>query len=136
MSEDLLLRKVLGENSVIAIVGLSNKPHRDSYVVGEYLQHHGFRIVPVNPMCDEILGETCYDSLEAVPMKIDMVDCFRRSELMPDIARSAVAIDAKCLWLQLGLRNDEARSIAEAAGLDVVEDKCTKIEYARLYDNN
>lgn len=136
VSEDILLRNILGESRVIAIVGLSNKPHRDSYAVGAYLQQHGFRIIPVNPRCDEILNEPCYESLEALPMKVDMVDCFRRSESIPDIARSAVAIGAKCLWMQLGVRNEEARSIAEAAGLDVVEDKCTKIEYARLINNN
>lgn len=133
MPELSLINKVLNETRVIAVVGLSNKPHRDSYRVAQYLQHQGLRIVPVNPMCDDILGEPCYDSLEDLPMQIDMVDCFRRSELIPDIARSAVTIGAKCLWMQLGIVNDEARAIAQDAGLDVIIDKCTKIEHQRLY---
>lgn len=133
MSEITLLRKVLSENRVIAIVGLSDKPHRPSYFVGKYLKDHGFTIVPVNPTVDEILGEKSYASLEELPMQVDMVDCFRRSEQMPDLARSAVTIGAKCLWMQLGVVNDEAKQIAEAADLDVIMDRCTKIEYARLF---
>ncbi len=132
MPETSLLKKIFNETSVIAIVGLSDKPHRDSFVVGDYLQRNGFTIVPVNPKCEEILGEKCYDSLEALPMAVDMVDCFRRSEQMPALARAAVAIGAKCLWMQLGILNEEAKTIAETAGLDVVENLCTKIEHARL----
>lgn len=133
MSDITLLRKVLSENRVIAIVGLSDKPHRPSYFVGKYLKDHGFTIVPVNPTVDEILGEKSYASLEDLPMQIDMVDCFRRSEQMPDLARSAVAIGAKCLWMQLGVVNQEAKQIAENEDLDVIMDRCTKIEYARLF---
>lgn len=133
MSDITLLRKVLSENRVIAIVGLSDKPHRPSYFVGKYLKDHGFTIVPVNPTVDEILGEKSYASLEDLPMQIDMVDCFRRSNQMPDLARSAVAIGAKCLWMQLGVVNEEAKEIANANGLDVIMDRCTKIEYARLF---
>ncbi len=131
-----LLQKVLSESHVIAIVGLSNKPHRDSYRVADYLQQQGFSIVPVNPGCDEILGEKCYGSLDELPMQIDMVDCFRRSEYMPAIARSAVAIGAKCLWMQLGIVSEEAQRIAETAGMDVIADRCTKIEYERLFVNH
>ncbi|MFK7732475.1 MAG: CoA-binding protein [Pseudomonadales bacterium] len=133
MSDIILLRKVLSENRIIAIVGLSDKPHRPSYLVGKYLKDHGFTVVPVNPTVDEILGEKSYASLEDLPMQIDMVDCFRRSEQMPDLARSAVAIGAKCLWMQLGVMNEEAKQIAQAQGLDVIMDRCTKIEYARLF---
>ena len=133
MADITLLRKVLSENHTVAIVGLSDKPHRPSYFVGKYLKEHGFTIIPVNPMCEEILGEKSYPTLEAIPVQVDMVDCFRRAEQMPDLARSAVAIGAKCLWMQLSVISEEAKTIAEAAGLDVVMDRCTKIEYARLF---
>ena len=133
MADTALLRRVLSENKVIAIVGLSDKPHRPSYFVGKYLKEHGFTIIPVNPARDEILGEKSYSSLEHIPVPVDMVDCFRRSEQMPELARSAVAIKAKCLWMQLSVVSEEAKTIAEDAGLDVVMDRCTKIEYARLF---
>lgn len=133
MADIALLRRVLSENKTVAIVGLSNKPHRPSYFVGKYLKEHGFTIIPVNPTCDEILGEKSYVSLEAIPGSVDIVDCFRRAEQMPDLAHSAVAIGAKCLWMQLSVISEEAKAIAEAAGLDVVMDRCTKIEYARLF---
>ena len=133
MADIAHLRKVLTQNKVIAMVGLSDKPHRPSYFVGKYLQEHGFQIVPVNPVKQTILGEPCYPTLEDIPFKVDMVDCFRRSELIPPLARSAVAIGAKCLWMQLSVINEEARDIAEAAGLDVVMDRCPKIEYARIF---
>ena len=133
MADIALLRRVLSENKIVAIVGLSDKPHRPSYFVGKYLQEHGFTIIPVNPTRDEILGEKSYPSLEAIPGSVDIVDCFRRAEQMPDLARSAVAIGAKCLWMQLSVVSEEAKAIAEAGGLDVVMDRCTKIEYARLF---
>lgn len=133
MADTDLLKKVLSECHVIAIVGLSDKPHRASYRVGEYLQENGFKIVPVNPTKKEILGEQCYPTLEDIPFKIDMVDCFRRSEMIPPLAHSAVAIGAKCLWMQLEIINEEAKTIAEAAGLDVIMDRCPKIEHARIF---
>lgn len=133
MADTALLRRVLSDNKIVAIVGLSNKSHRPSHVVGKYLKEHGFTIIPVNPGHTEILGEPCYPSLEAIPGPVDMVDCFRRAEQMPELARSAVAIGAKCLWMQLAIINEEAKAIAEAGGLDVVMDRCTKIEYERLF---
>jgi predicted CoA-binding protein len=117
----------------VAIVGLSDQWHRPSNFVGKYLQHLGWRVVPVNPRYPQILGEKSYARLEDIPFAVDMVDVFRKSEDLPPIARSAVAIGAKCLWQQLGVANAEADAIARAAGLDSVMDRCVKIEYARLF---
>ncbi len=115
----------------IAVVGLSDIPARSSYGVARYLQQQGFRIIPINPNLAEVLGEKCYASLRDVPDKIDMVDCFRRSEEIVPIAHDAIAVGAQCLWMQIGVINHQAAKIAEAAGLKVVLNKCTKIEYAR-----
>ena len=97
------------------------------------MQEHGFRIIPVNPKYNEILGERCYPNLTSIPDKIDIVDVFRKSEDCAPIAKDAAAIGAKALWLQIGVMNDEARQIAEAAGMDFVQNRCVKIEYARLF---
>jgi uncharacterized protein len=115
----------------IAIVGLSDNPMRPSHEVARYLQQQGFRIIPVNPKLTEVLGEKCYASLREVPDKIDMVDCFRRSEEMLPIAQDAAEIGAACLWMQIGIINHAAAKIAEDAGLKVVLDKCIKIEHRR-----
>jgi predicted CoA-binding protein len=96
------------------------------------MQDHGYRIIPVNPNCSEILGQKCYPGLTAIAEPVGIVDCFRRASEMVPIARDAVAIGAKVLWIQLGIRNDEAASIASGAGLDVVVDRCVKIEHARI----
>jgi uncharacterized protein len=125
------IKAIFKDCKTIAIVGLSDNPARPSYGVARYLQQQGFRIIPVNPKLTEVLGEKCYATLRAVPDKIDMVDCFRRSEEMVPIAEDAVAIGAKCLWMQIGVINYVAAKIATDAGLKVVLDKCTKIEYAR-----
>lgn len=134
------LRRVLGECHVIAVVGLSAQWHRPSYFAARYMQQHGYRIVPVNPGYQEVLGERCYPSvteaakaLAAEGVKIDMVDCFRKSEDIPPIADEAIAIGARCLWMQLGIENAQAARKAEAAGLDVVANRCVKIEHARLF---
>jgi hypothetical protein len=97
------------------------------------MQEHGYRIVPVNPRYDEVLGERCWPSLAAIPFKVDMVDVFRRTADVPPIAREAIAIGARCLWQQLGVVSAEADSLARAAGLDSVADRCVKIEHARLF---
>jgi uncharacterized protein len=131
ITSEIEIRQIFRDCKTIAIVGLSDNPARPSYGVACYLQQQGFRIIPVNPKLNEVLGEKCYASLRDVPDKIDMVDCFRRREEMAPIARDAVAVGAKCLWMQIGVINLEAAKIAEAAGLKVVLDKCTKIEYAR-----
>ena len=128
------LRKILIQTKVIAVVGLSANWWRPSFFAAKYMQDHGYRIIPVNPNYEEILGEPCYPSLEDIPkdIEVDMVDLFQRSEMTPPLARSAVSIGAKVLWLQLGVRNDEAAGLAVAGGLDVVMDRCVKIEHGRL----
>ncbi len=130
--DDNTVREMLQEAKTIAVVGLSAKPQRDSHMVAAYLQKHGFRIIPVNPAESEILGETSYPDLEAIPEPVDIVDVFRRSEFVPEIARAAQAIGAKVLWLQLGVRHDQAADQARRAGLLVVQDRCLKVEHARL----
>lgn len=133
MSELATLRQVLKENRTIAVVGLSADWNRPSYFAAKYMQERGYRIIPVNPKYPEILGEKCYPDLKSIPEPVDIVDVFRKPEDCVPIAREAVAIGAKVLWLQLGVINEEARQIAEAAGLTVIEDRCVKIEYARLF---
>jgi len=129
------LRHILGTCRTIAVVGLSPQWHRPSFFAAKYMQAHGYRIVPVNPMASEILGERCYASLTAAAADhhIDMVDCFRKSEDIPPLAEEAIAIGAKCLWMQLGVVNEAAAAHARAAGLSVVMDRCVKIEHARLF---
>ena len=133
MSDISTLRTVLKSCHTLAVVGLSAEWHRPSYFAAKYMQEHGYRIIPVNPKYPEILGEKCYPSLAAIPEPVDMVDVFRKPEDCPPIAREAVAIGAKVLWLQLGVVSPEAQAIAQAAGLTVVMDHCVKIEYARLF---
>ena len=134
------LRRILGACRTIAVVGLSPQWHRPSFFAAKYMQEHGYRIVPVNPTAPEILGQPCYPSVTAAAealaaqgVKIDMVDCFRRTEDIPPIADEAIAIGAKCLWQQIGVVNEEAAAKARAAGLDTVMDRCVKIEHARLF---
>jgi predicted CoA-binding protein len=127
------LRRILKENRVIAMVGISAHWYRPSYFAAKYLQEHGYRVIPVNPSYHEVLGETCYPSLKAIPEPVDVVDCFRKSEEIPAIAADAIAIGAKVLWLQIGVINDAAAEEARAAGLDAVMNRCMKIEHARLF---
>jgi predicted CoA-binding protein len=133
MDDITTLRRILRNNHTLAIVGLSANWYRPSYFAAKYMQEHGYRVIPVNPMYDAVLGEKCYKSLRDIPEKVDIVDCFRKSEEIPSLAADAIAIGAKVLWMQLGVRNAEARKKAEAAGLQVVEDHCVKIEHARLF---
>src|SRR5512139_923209 len=133
MDDTHKLRRILRDNRTVAVVGLSANWYRPSYFAAKYLQEHGYRIVPVNPAYDAVLGEKCYRSLAEIPGKVDIVDCFRRSEEIPAIADEAIAIGAKVLWMQLGVTNEAARRKAEAAGLEVVEDRCVKIEHGRLF---
>ena len=133
MSTIAELRRILKTNHTIAVVGLSADWYRPSYFAAKYMQEHGFKIIPVNPKYDEILGEKCYPNLKAIPEPVDIVDVFRKPDDCAPIAQDAVAIGAKVLWLQLGVVNEEAARIAEAGGLEVVMDRCVKIEYARLF---
>jgi hypothetical protein len=118
--------QILRDADTIAVVGLSAKPHRDSNSVARYLQAAGYRIIPVNPLEDEVLGEKSYASLRDIPEPVDIVDVFRRSEHTPPIAEDAVAVGAKVLWLQLGIDSAESRRIAEAGGLTYIEDSCIR----------
>jgi hypothetical protein len=126
------LRRILARSRTLAVVGLSAQWYRPSYFAAKYMQDHGYRIIPVNPRYTEVLGERCYPDLRSIPEAVDIVDCFRKPGEMIALARDAVAIGARVLWMQLGIRNDEAARIAMDAGLDVVMDRCVKIEHARL----
>ena len=127
------LRRILKACHTIAVVGLSAEWHRPSYFAAKYMQQHGYRIVPVNPRYDSILGEPCYARLEDIPFAVDMVDVFRRTADVLPIAESALAIGARCLWQQIGVVHEEAAARVRAAGLDAVMDRCVKIEHARLF---
>ena len=134
MADDISeLRRILKNSKTIAVVGLSAEWHRPSYFAAKYLQHHGYRIVPVNPRYADVLGEKSYPSLTDIPHPVDRVDVFRRTEDVLPVAREAIAIGAKCLWQQIGVKNLEAAKLAADAGLDVVMDRCVKIEHARLF---
>ena len=117
--------------SVIAIVGMSNKPARASHAIGQYLQSHRYRIIPVNPREQEVLGEACYPTLADAPGVPGVVNVFREPAAAPAIAQAAVAVGAKFLWLQLGVISEAAAEIAEAGGLQVIMDRCIKVEHAR-----
>ncbi len=125
------VRQSLANCKTIAVVGLSPKPHRDSFRVAKYMQDHGFRIVPINPNAPEVLGEKAYASLTEAAQheRIDMVNCFRNSEDIPPIAAEAIAIGAKSLWLQIGVVNDAAAKQATDAGLVVVQNLCLMVEH-------
>lgn len=127
------LRRILGACRTIAVVGLSAQWHRPSYFAASYMQHKGYRIVPVTPAYPEVLGEKAYPSLRDIPFPVDMVDVFRKTADVLPVAQEAIAIGARCLWQQLGVLNTEAHELARAAGLDVVMDRCVKIEHARLF---
>ena len=126
------LRRMLAQSRTLAVVGLSAQWYRPSYFAAKYMQDHGYRIIPVNPRYDEVLGERCYPDLRAIAERVDLVDCFRRSQDIPPLAEQAIAIGAKVLWMQLGIVNDEAARRASAASLDVVMNRCVKIEHARI----
>ena len=131
---DSYIRDILRDVKTIAMVGASPNWNRPSFFAMKYLQAKGYRVIPVNPReaGNEILGETVYAGLKEIPHPIDMVDCFRNSDAIPPIAEEAVKIGAKVLWLQLGVRHDEAAARAENAGIRVVMDRCPKIEYGRM----
>jgi uncharacterized protein len=133
MTDIPTLRRILAENRTIAVVGLSADWFRPSYFAAKYMQEHGYRVIPVNPRYQQILGEKCYASLRDIPGKVGIVDCFRKSEDIPPIADDAIAIGARVLWMQIGVINEESARRARAAGLEVVMDRCVKIEHARLF---
>lgn len=134
------IARILQDAHTIAVVGLSDKPERASYGVAAYLQEQGYRILPVNPACagQQILGEPVFATLQDAAaalgegVKIDIVDCFRKPDAIVPIARDAIAVGARCLWMQLEIENDEAARLAGDAGLDVVMNHCLKIEHRQL----
>ncbi len=136
MSDDTTtatLHRILRQYKTIAMVGLSNSPHRPSYFAAKYMQHYGYTIVPVNPRYDEVLGEKCYPSIPDIPVQIDIVDCFRKPDEIPALTEQAIEAGGRCLWLQLGITHPQAEQKAREAGLDVVSDRCVKIEHGRLF---
>ena len=135
-TDEATLRRLLQQCRRIAVVGVSSDWNRPSHFVAKYLIEHGYTIIPVNPKYREVLGRTCHPDLEAAVQAsgpIDLVDCFRRSADIEPIARAAIAVRARCLWMQLGVVNHAAADMARAAGLEVVMDRCVKIEHARLF---
>ena len=129
--DPIAIQRVLHHARTIAIVGLSRNELRASFFVGYYLKRHGYTVIPVNPREREILGERCYPSLVDVPVPIDIVNVFRAADALPAIAEEAVKVGAGCLWCQYGVINEEGNRIAEEGGLDLVVDRCLKIEHAR-----
>ena len=127
------IRTILRNSKTIAVVGLSPKPHRPSHQVASYLLKAGYSIIPVNPGQDEILGLPCYPNLRAIPVPVDMVDIFRTPGAALAIVEDAIAIGARFIWMQEGIVNEAAAAKAEAAGLKVVMDRCTKIDLMNLF---
>jgi len=127
------IHDLLARSKVIAVVGLSSKAHRPSHGVGRYLQSVGYRVIPVNPNEREVLGEKSYPRLEDVPVQVDIVNVFRRSEFVPPVVETAIAIGARAVWMQEGVIHEEAAARARAAGLEVVMDRCTLKEHAKRF---
>jgi uncharacterized protein len=130
------IKQLLLQTKIIAVVGLSDNPDRISYMVSEAMQNKGYRIIPVNPNAENILGEKCYASLEEIPEKIDIVNVFRRSEHIVPIAEEAIKVKARVLWLQQGIYNEEAAAIASEQGITVIMDRCIKVEDSILLPKN
>jgi predicted CoA-binding protein len=126
---------IVEEAKTVAVVGLSSDPDKASHEVGEYLKDQGYRIIPVNPNEEEVLGERAYGAVEEIPEQVDVVDVFLPPEKTPEIAEDAVRAGAKTLWLQEGITNEEARQIAEEGGLAYVEDRCMKKTHQSLQGN-
>jgi predicted CoA-binding protein len=126
------IRRILRDAKTIAVVGLSPKPHRPSHQVARYLMAAGYTVIPVNPGHDTILDLPCYPNLKAVPVPVDMVDIFRRSEFVPPIVEDAIAIGARFIWMQEGIMNREAAAKAKAAGLAVIMDRCAMVDHMNL----
>jgi predicted CoA-binding protein len=129
---DRAIRQILETARTVAVVGLSDKPDRDSYKVARYLQEHGYRIIPVNPAVDQVLGEKSYPSVTGIPEQVDVVDVFRKPDAVMPVVQEAIDSGAATLWMQLGVVNQEAADKAQEAGLQVVMDRCMKVEHGRL----
>ncbi len=133
MTDTPQLRRILTQNRTLAVVGLSGQWYRPSFFAAKYMQEHGYRIIPVNPNYDQILGETCYPDLPSIPEPVDLVDIFQKPETTPNYARQAIEVGAAVVWLQLGIENEEADRISREAGLEFVQNHCVKIEHARIF---
>jgi len=133
MSQIQKLRRILATSRKIAVVGLSANWYRPSYFAAKYLMDHGYEVFPVNPNYEEVLGRTCYPDLKSLPEPVDVVDIFQKPERVPPLVEDAIAIGAKVVWMQIGIVHEEAAARAREAGLDVVMNRCMKIEYARLF---
>lgn len=127
------LKRILNEYKTIAVVGLSAKWNRPSHFAAKYMKEHGYKIIPVNPVYEEILGERCYPTLLDIPEPVDIVDIFRQKEDIPPIVEDAIKIGAKVVWMQLTLEHEEAAALARKAGLEVVMNRCVKIEHGRFF---
>jgi hypothetical protein len=127
-----LAEKILTEYKTVAVVGLSHKKERDSHRVAAYLKEHGYKIIPVNPARDEILGEKCYRSLSDIPFKVDVVDVFRKPSALPELAEQIVAVGPKSVWFQIGVVNEKASKIIREAGIEFVQNVCMMVEHRRL----
>jgi uncharacterized protein len=133
MSDIKTLRRVLMQYKTVAMVGLSSDWSRPSNFAAKYLLDRGYKVIPVNPKYDEILGQTCYPDLQSIPEPVDIVDLFQRVERIPPFVDVAIEIGAKAVWMQLGIFDEEQAQKARDAGLEVIMDRCMKIEYARLF---
>lgn len=132
MNDDQMMKDILLSARTVASVGLSSNPEKESFWIVSYLQNQGYRIIPINPGADEILGEKAYPDLESIPEKIDVVQVFRRSEDVPPVVESAIKVGAKVVWMQEGIVNEEAAQKARQAGLQVVMDACMRVTHRRL----
>ena len=128
----MTIPELLKTSRTIAVVGLSSKRFRPSYGVAEYMQRNGYRIIPVNPLVETVLGEKCYPDLESVPERVDIVDIFRRAEFVPAIVEAAIRIGARAVWMQEGVVHEDAAERAATAGLVVVMDRCLLKEHRRI----
>lgn len=126
------IRDILLSSKNIAVVGISINPEKASYRVAEYLKNAGYKIIPVNPNYDEVLGEKCYPDLKSIDLTIDIVDVFRKSEDVLPIALEAMELNIKCFWMQLGIKNEEAKRLLEERGIFVVDDTCIKVFHSQL----
>ena len=133
-NDETVIRRILQQDKTIAVVGLSRRKTRAGFYVPDYLQQHGYRIIPVNPYLEEALGEKAYPDLLSIPDKVDLVQFFRQADKIPPFIDEAIQIGARSIWIQLGIINYEAAAKAQAAGMDVVMDACMLVEHRRLAD--
>ncbi|MEW6456274.1 MAG: CoA-binding protein [Acidobacteriota bacterium] len=132
INEGIKIKEILQKSKTIAIVGCSRDPEKDAHKVPKYLKEHGYKIIPINPSADEILGERVYKTLSEIKEPIDIVDIFRPSEECLGVVKEAIKIKPKVIWMQLGIKNEEAAKLAEKKGIEIVMDKCIMIEHKHL----